>query len=46
VREVQLGVNLRPVPQVVLKAEYIFVTFPSVAGADIHYLTTQVAWAF
>jgi hypothetical protein len=46
VNEVQLGVNLRPVPQVVLKAEYIFVTFTSVDGADIHYLTTQLAWAF
>jgi hypothetical protein len=46
VKEVQLGVNLRPVPQVVLKAEYIFVTFTSVDARDIHYLTTQVAWAF
>ncbi len=46
VNEWQIGFNMRPVPEVVLKAEYINVDFPDTPGATIDYLTTQIAWAF
>jgi hypothetical protein len=45
------GVNLRPTPNVVLKAELAIATFDGVGSTglgkdDLSYLGTQVAWAF
>jgi hypothetical protein len=45
------GVNLRPTPNVVLKAELAIATFDGVGSTglgknDLPYFGTQAAWAF
>jgi hypothetical protein len=41
----ELGLNVRVLPEIVLKAEFIHVVFPLV-GTGIDYVTTQAAWSF
>jgi hypothetical protein len=44
--EVQLGLNVRLLPEIVLKAEFIHVWFPTVVTSSIDFVTTQAAWSF
>jgi hypothetical protein len=47
VRAVSGGLNYRPVPSVVLKAQYSSIMFPGTEfDADLHNLSFQFAWAF
>lgn len=43
------GLNIRPLEMVVLKVEYAYASFPSgtlVSDDPIHFMSSQVAWAF
>jgi hypothetical protein len=48
--EVWGGLNIRPTPRVVLKGQYVYVTFPDDtddAGlGDLQILQFQAAWSF
>jgi hypothetical protein len=44
--EVQLGLNVRVLPEIVLKAEFIHVWFPAGGASNIDFVTTQAAWSF
>jgi hypothetical protein len=47
VNELQLGLNVRVLPEVVLKGSYFHVWFPgSVPAATIDFVTLQAAWSF
>jgi hypothetical protein len=44
--EAWLGLNLRPIPRVVLKTQYTHAWFPDVAIEDYKALEMQAAWSF
>jgi hypothetical protein len=44
--EIQLGLNMRVMPEIVVKAQFNHVWFPDGFLDNIDYVTTQAAWSF